>query len=425
MAIDITMQFFDVFTVMVNKRDIEILTELLDLEEVKVISHRLHDGIGIILQTEPIKSYSMCPHCCTKSSKLHQNHRHIIKDLSFGEKPVFLEINRRQFKCKTCKKPFSEELDFARKKRTYTTRLAKKTIQEVLDSDIHTIASKGIVTTEEIERMLKDASEGLPNLKPLNLKRLGLDEIALIKGKGNYCAVLVDLDTSKLITILSDRTQKTIKETLIEWGSELLEQIQEVSIDLWKGYKTLVTELMPNAQVVADRFHVMTQINNELDAHRKREKRNIEELIRKANSSEKAEYEKILEGLKKSKYVLLKNEKDLSEEQINKLIQVKNVSPTLKMMHELKEKIRTIFNKTSDWYTGVFKLGMWLLKAKKYFPKSNNTIIRWFDEIIAYFDNGTTSGTVEGINNKLKLIKRSAYGFRNFENFRVRCLLAF
>lgn len=408
---------------MVKKRDIEILTELLDLEEVKVLSHRLHDGIGIILQTEPIKSYSICPHCGTKSSKLHQNHRHIIKDLPFGEKPVFLEINRRQFKCETCKKPFSEELDFARKKRTYTTRLAKKTIQEVLDSDIHTIALKGIVTTEEIERMLKDASSELPNLKPLNLKRLGLDEIALIKGKGNYCAVLVDLDTSKLITILSDRSQETIRKTFIEWGSELLGQIEEVSIDLWKGYKTLVTELMPNAQVVADRFHVMTQINNELDAHRKREKRNIEELIRKANSSEKAEYENILEGLKKSKYVLLKNEKELSEEQINKLIQVKDVSPTLKTMHELKEKIRTIFNKTSDWYTGVFKLGMWLSKAKKYFPKSNNTIIRWFDEIIAYFDNGTTSGTVEGINNKLKLIKRSAYGFRNFENFRVRCLL--
>jgi transposase len=47
-----------------------------------------------------------------------------------------------------------------------------------------------------------------------------------------------------------------------------------------------------------------------------------------------------------------------------------------------------------------------LSRAKKYFPRSNNTIIRWFDEIIAYFDNGTTSGTVEGINNKLKLIKR-------------------
>nr|WP_229496843.1 transposase [Nostoc mirabile] len=102
---------------------------------------------------------------------------------------------------------------------------------------------------------------------------------------------------------------------------------------------------------------------------------------------------------------------------------MKDVSPLLKAMHELKEKIRKVFNKTNNWYTGVFKLGMWLSKAKKYFPKSNNTIIRWFDEIIAYFDNRTTSSTVEGINNKLKLIKRSAYGFRNFENFRVRCLL--
>ncbi|BBD70428.1 transposase [Nostoc commune NIES-4072] len=156
-----------------------------------------------------------------------------------------------------------------------------KVISEVLENDIHSLASKGIVTTEEIERMLKDASEDLPNLKPLNLKRLGLDEIALIKGKGNYCAVLVDLDTSKLIAILSDRTQEIIKKTLIEWGTELLEQIKEVSIDLWRGYKNLVLELMPNAQVVADRFHVMTQINKELDTQRKREKRNIEDLIKK------------------------------------------------------------------------------------------------------------------------------------------------
>ncbi len=204
----------------------------------------------------------------------------------------------------------------------------------------------------------------------------------------------------------------------------MLEQIEEVSIDLWQGYKSLVLELMPNAQVVADRFHVMTQINKELDTQRKKEKRNVEELIKKENlAANKDKYKIILEGLKNSKYPLLKNEENLNEEQLDKLIQVKNVSTILKVMHELKEKIRAIFNKTKDWYAGVFKLGMWLSKAKKYFPNSNNTIIRWFDEIIAYFDNGTTSGAVEGINNKLKLIKRSAYGFRNFENFRIRCLL--
>lgn len=418
------MSFFSVFTVMSKKRNSKILTELLDLLEVKVISHRLHDGIGMILQTEPIKSDSVCPRCGTKSSKLHQNHHHIIKDLSFGEKPVFLEINRRQFKCETCKKPFSEDFDFVKKKRTYTERLAQKTIKEVLENDIHSIASKGIVTTEEIERMLKDASEELSHSKPVNLKRLGIDEIALIKGKGHYCAVLIDLDTSKLIAILNGRTQEVVKKTLMGWGTEVLEQIEEVSIDLWQGYKKLVTDLMPLAQVVADRFHIMVQINKELDAQRKKEKRTVEELIQKAKtSSEKAEQENVLEVLKKSKYVLLKNEEDLKEEQKNKLLQIKAVSPTLKVMHELKEKVRTIFNKTNDWYTAVFKLGMWLSKAKTYFPNSNNTFIRWFDEIIAYFDNGTTSGAVEGINNKLKLIKRSAYGFRNFENFQVRCLL--
>ncbi|MBD2421790.1 ISL3 family transposase [Anabaena cylindrica FACHB-243] len=402
----------------------KVLTELLDLDDVKVISHRLHSGIGIMLKTESKKLYSTCPNCGTTSHKLHQNHRHIIKDLPFGENPVFLEINRRQFKCAVCKKPFSEDLDFVSKKRTYTKRLADKTIQEVLENDINSVASKGIVTTEEIERMLKDASEVLPNLKPLNLKRLGLDEIALIKGKGNYCAVLIDLDTSTLIAILNGRTQEIIKKTLMEWGYEVLEKIEEVSIDLWQGYKNLVTELMPNAQVVADRFHVMTQINKELDTQRKKEKRSVEELIKKAKSAEeKSKYEEILLGLKNSKYPLLKNEENLSEEQLNKLIQVKNVSPVLKAMHELKEKFRKIFNQTHDWYTGVFKLGIWLSKAKKYFPNSNNTIIRWFDEIIAYFDNRTTSGAVEGINNKLKLIKRSSYGFRNFENFRIRCLL--
>nr|WP_230968342.1 transposase family protein [Nostoc sp. WHI] len=239
--INITIIFFGVFIVVVNKKDIKILTELLGLENVKVISHRLHGGIGIILQTESKISNSICPKCGAKSHKLHQNHRYIVKDLPFGDKPVFLEINRRQFKCDKCKKPFSvrvasrrEDLDFVRRKRTYTKRLAHKIIQEVLENDIHSIASKGIVTTEEIERILKDASEELSDLKPLNLKRLGIDEIALVKGKGHYCAVLVDLDTSNLIAILGDvydglrlRTQKVIGETLTQWGIEVLEQIEE------------------------------------------------------------------------------------------------------------------------------------------------------------------------------------------------------
>lgn len=409
---------------MASKKEIKMLTELLALEGVKVVSRHQYKGIGIILEIEPIHQESICPRCGEKSHKLHQNHRYVIKDLPWGESPVFLEINRRQFKCKKCKKPFSEDLEFVGKRRTYTKRLADRILQEVLEKDINSVAKKGLVTTEEIERMLKDASSELAEFKPYDLKKLGIDEIALIKGKGNYCAVLIDLEKSKLIALLAGRTQEEIKKVLRGWGKEVLEKIEEVSIDLWKGYKSLVLKLMPNAQVVADRFHVMVQINQELDKQRKQERLKAENLLKTAKSElEKVNSEKVLAGLKKSKYALLKNEKDLNEQQSQKLAEVKEVSPFLKRMHEFKEKIRQIFEETNDWLVGLWQLGRWLDEAQKYFPNSQKTIIRWLDEIIAYFDHRTTSGVVEGINNKLKLIKRSAYGFRNFKNFQSRCLL--
>lgn len=409
---------------MLTAKELQLLTEILNLEGVKVSSKHQYEGIGIILGVESSEKKSVCQRCGLKSDKLHQNHRQIIKDLNWGEQAVFLEINRRQFNCEKCQKPFSEELGFVNSRRRYTKRLAIKIIEEVLADDIRSVAQKGRVTEKEIERMLKDASVSLSKLKPIGLKRLGIDEIALIKGQGKYCAVLIDLDRSKLLAIVEGRTKEEIKEVLIGWGSEVLEGIEEVSIDLWKGYKSLAIEMIPKAQVVADRFHVMAQINKELDGERKKEKRRIESEIKQAKTpKEKERKETILAGITNSKYAILKNEKDLSEEQKDKLVQVKNISNRLKMMHELKEEFREIFEKTENWTDGLLGLGKWLSIAQKYFVNSQSTIYRWFDEILAYFDNRTTSGIVEGINNKLKLIKRSAYGFTNFDNFRNRCLL--
>ena len=194
-----------------------------------------------------------------------------------------------------------------------------------------------------MERMLKDAGEELIESSPSAVKRLGIDEISLIKGQGKYCAVLIDLDKSELLALLPSRKQEDMMKVLMGWGTQVLEQIEEVSIDLWQGYKNLVTKIMPNAQVVADRFHVMVQINKELDTTRKREKRNVENAIKKSKTEqEKVEKEKILEGLNKTKYVLLKNGEDLNNGQKIKLNQVKKVSPSLKVMYELKEKIRRL-----------------------------------------------------------------------------------
>ena len=136
---------------MSTKKELKLLTELLNLEGVKVSSHRQYEGIGIILQLEANGKESVCSRCGSNSTKLHQNRWHIIKDLSWGEKAVFLEINRRQFKCEKCQKPFSEEMGFVKERRTYTKRLATKILEEVLADDLSGVARKGVVNVASLE----------------------------------------------------------------------------------------------------------------------------------------------------------------------------------------------------------------------------------------------------------------------------------
>ncbi len=402
---------------MANSSKIKLLTELLNLESVRVIKYKNLPQVGLILHTEVLSKEANCTRCRNKSQRIHQNHRYLIKDLPISGQPVYLEINRRQFKCELCQKPFSEELNFVEKRRKYTTRLATEIVRQVLADDIKTVAQNNDVSTEEIETMLKDKARELKKEKPLLLKKLGIDEIALVKGQGNYCAVLVDLEKSKVVDILEERSQEKIMSVLRDWGTEVLESIEYVSIDLWKPYKSLVQKLMPNAEVVADRFHVMKQVTEELDEQRKAQRREVKQ--EKSNQNK----EVILSGLSKSKYALLKNECNLNQTQQEKLKEVKSVCPTLGKMHELKEKFRNILEQKQNSLTGLLKISDWLKEAGEYYPNSKKTIIRWIGEIIAYFDERITNGVVEGINNKLKLIKRSAYGFRNFDNFRNRVLL--
>ncbi|WP_146027838.1 ISL3 family transposase, partial [Cylindrospermopsis raciborskii] len=242
--------------------------------------------------------------------------------LPWSEKPVFLKINRRQFKCHKCKKVFSEKLDFVDKSKGYTKRLATNIVEQVLNSNIHSVAKRNDLSDEEVESMLKRQVAQIQKINLRGVKRLGIDEIALVKGQGNYLAVLVDLDTRKPIEIVKTRRIEDIREVLIGWGLESLEQIQEVSIDMWSPYKSLVEELMPNANITADRFHVMKQVNDELDNMRKTEKKAATSL---PNESEK---KRILAGLNKGKYSLIKNEDSLNEELKERLKSVQSVSPT-------------------------------------------------------------------------------------------------
>jgi transposase len=140
---------------------------------------------------------------------------------------------------------------------------------------------------------------------------------------------------------------------------------------MWKHYKNVSEAfLMPQAEVVADRFDVMKQVNEELDRARKKIKKAAELL---KNKSEKS---RIISGIKTTKYVLLKNEEALVEIKKSKLESVKKVAPTLQKMHQMKEKFRQFFESPKDWVEGLLSLSDWLKDAISVFPKSCGTIIR-------------------------------------------------
>ena len=402
---------------MITKSQASQLTELLRLPEATVEDMTAVDGLGLFFVIRSTRRDAECPRCGKRSRHVHTNHRYNIEDLPWNEQSVILRVNRRQFWCQTCRQVFSEELAFVQKNRLYTQRFANQIVSQVLGSNIHRVAARNGLSDEQIETMVEDAGEvHLPEI-PTSLKYLGIDEIAVVKGQGQYYGVLVNLETHQPITLSPSRTQEALRQVFNQWGAEVLEGIAGVSIDLWKPYQSLVEEMMPNATVVADRFHVIKLLNEELDEQRKAEKRAAKKITKKA------EREQVLKGLTGSKYALLKNEEDLNERQREKLREVREVSPTLAEMHRQKEAFRDIFEVSKNWADGTLELLDWMAESSTFFKRSCGTIKRWFDEVTSYFELRITNGVVEGINNKFKVIKRLGYGFSNFDNFKLRALL--
>jgi len=396
---------------------LHFITQIVNFTGFKATNYHFITDNELLIELKNQTHQATCPRCQKKTERVHQSHRYRVRDIPLSSFEVFLLVNRRQFRCNNCHHVFSEELNFVKKRRTYTKRLADKVVREVLETDVVNAGQRNRMSPSEVETILNDLEQDLLQEKPTDLKKLGIDEITHLKGGKNYAAVLVDLDKRKPIALLEKRNKEVIGEYLLSLGSELLAQIEEVSIDLWIPYKSVVEELIPNAQIVADRFHVMKQINEELDARRKQEKRQAEKLKNPQERKQK------LEGFKHSKYALLKKKETLNQTELLKLKSLEEVSPGLIRMYREKEQLRDIFDSHITGEQAFWEIVEWTKSSYQDFPQSCQTIKRWIDEILAYFDNRTTQGVVEGINQKIKLIKRRAYGFTNFDNFRRRVLL--
>jgi len=135
-----------------------LLTQLLGLPGIEVEDY--HDFENkIIIEVEARTERATCPRCGQESSHLHQNHWHVVRDLDISQRQVWLKVNRRQFKCYSCGKPFSEQRSFLGKRRKHTEGYAQAIVQQVLHSDTHNVAINNHLSDEEVWSMVKYLSK--------------------------------------------------------------------------------------------------------------------------------------------------------------------------------------------------------------------------------------------------------------------------
>jgi transposase len=212
-----------------------------------------------------------------------------------------------------------------------------------------------------------------------------------------------DIEVAKPLEIIEGREGKELIEVLSEQALEVREGVKEVSVDMWAGFPKVIEKIFPNALIVYDRFHVMQQINRELNKLRKLMKvtgRNV-------------------------KFLLLKNRDDLKNEDREKLDKILIEHPCLQIAYEIKEELREIYEKRQTVKGGKREIEKWLRTAGILYRKSSQTIKSHLEGICNYFTNRTTNAVAEGMNTKIKLIMRQGYGFNNFDNFQLRLLADF
>ena len=387
----------------------EILTQLLAIPNYKVVGVEMVNDT-ITLNIESTLKGAKCPRCGAYSTNLHEKHPRTVRDLPISGKACYLRFVLRRFFCSRCNKPFSESLSFAQKRRDYTKRYQERIFHQVKENNITVVQRFESLTYDQIESIfIAEAEARIPANPFANLKRLGIDEISLRKGKQDFVLILTNLDTADVVDVLEKRTQEKLRTRLEQLTEQERSQIREVAIDMWEPYSNVCEELLPNAIIIVDRFHVAKAVNEELKKLKNQEKKHHPEVIKGAH------------------YPLLKNQENLTDTQQEKLDQVYETCPTLRMAHRLKECFRHIFEYPSTKEKAIQRLQKWSYIAEKenLFPKFRKTLSSWMDKIANYFRQRTTSGMVEGINNKIKLIKRRAFGFRNFGNFRLRVIAAF
>lgn len=392
------------------------LTDLLEIPAVHVTGYqKAQDGIDVFVELD--KHSATCPGCGVRSARKHSQKSLRVRDLPCFGQHVHLVLPRRRFKCRHCEKPFTEHLSFMDFGTSFTKRYGQYLYEQCKERSFTAVAKQEGVSDTVIDKTYRIYASPYvdPKGRPKEVRVLGIDEISMRKGHRDFVCVLTDIDRKRVIEVLENRLKETLIAYLTSLSPSVHRSVKYVSIDMWEGYYQAVIEVFPKrVKIVIDRFHVMKNLNEALTKCR----REIQRGMSKEDRDE-------LKGLR---WVLVKNEANLDDEEKAKLKTMYRKCPELRTCHKLKEEFRSIFEEETNRSKAKTRLQAWKRRVKKTGLKSLDgflsTLDNWQEWILNYFSSGKiTNGVVEGINNKLKLIKRRAYGYRNTTNFRQRVLV--
>jgi transposase len=244
---------------------------------------------------------------------------------------------------------------------------------------------------------------------------LGLDEIAPHKGHGRYHLIITAPELGIVLDVLNDRKKATLEAWFAERGTAWCAAVEHCSADMWDAYHEAAQLHLPNARLTVDRFHVM---------------KNLTEALTKARRSiQKAADAPTQALLKGCRWLLLKNAENLTDDERPKLAAMLAASPELNTCYTLKEDFRAWFNASHDRPTAERLLDDWLAKVQasglKALQAFTRTMGNWRERILNYFTGRHSNGFAEGVNLKIKLLNRRAFGYHNFDSFRLHVLVSF
>ena len=385
------------------------ITNLLDLKEVKVTKFRNREHRIRIHIELPVREHS-CPCCHSKTSKVHDYRFQLIKDIPIYYKDTFIYYRKRRYVCPNCDKRFYEKNSFLPKRSRKTNRLSAFIIDQLKEKQsIKDVARLSNVSSHTVSSFLPSLAVTASHLPEV----LCIDEFRGNSGNFKYQVSLIDAKLGKPIDIIECRHKHFLFSYFDKFSLIERKKVKYVVMDLWQPYKDLAKTYFPNAKIVADRFHYSRYIVQAVDSVRKH--------VQSKLTPEQRKYFKHSRKLLLSRYTNLNKEQ---QEELNYILI--NYSEELRRVYNEKEELLDIIH-SGEKYKAIDKLNKWvqtnLESNYSVLKECARTYSHWIQEIRNSLLVPYSNGVMEGYNNKIKVLKRLAFGFRNFQNFKARILL--